>query len=167
MWYYDKVLVIEDLRGAVAASPLGVPGQMLVNGALGGVQTWSMGGIGANISFSIGLGLFSGWLGGAGPSWKDTNVFLPRVTYPFNGAEVHNSLSTQFWHAFKYIWKGHNSDMYVTPQFGGILSGYLKGTTVSNIPVFLPGIIERIWEKYYIDAEDESESVPEEAVNEE
>lgn len=54
------------VSGAVAATPLGVGGQMAVNGVLGGVQSALTGGGKEDILEGIAIGVFCGWLGGAG-----------------------------------------------------------------------------------------------------
>ncbi|MCM1161534.1 MAG: hypothetical protein NC412_09950 [Roseburia sp.] len=54
------------VSGAVAATPLGAGGQMAVNGVLGGVQSALIGGGKEDILEGIAIGVFCGWLGGAG-----------------------------------------------------------------------------------------------------
>ena len=57
---------IGAVSGAVAATPLGVGGQVVVNGALGGIQSALTGGGKADVLEGIATGAFCGWLGGAG-----------------------------------------------------------------------------------------------------
>ncbi len=54
------------VSGAVAATPLGVGGQMAVNGVLGGVQSALTGGGKEDIMEGIAIGIICGRMGGAG-----------------------------------------------------------------------------------------------------
>lgn len=54
------------VSGAVAATPLGVGGQMAVNGVIGGVQSALTGGSAVDVAEGFAIGVFCGWLGGNG-----------------------------------------------------------------------------------------------------
>lgn len=54
------------VSGAVAATPLGVGGQMAVNGVIGGVQSALTGGSAVDVAEGFAIGMFCGWLGGNG-----------------------------------------------------------------------------------------------------
>lgn len=136
------------ISGAVAASPLGAGGQIAVNGIIGGLQSFSTGGSMADITVNTIAGLTSGYLGGKGPDWKDTNIFVPHELKRANGCSVLLSTSSRARMTFKLLWKGLDSDKYLVEQFGGILSGYLKGLVSSNALTTVPHFTELLWEKY-------------------
>lgn len=136
------------ISGAVAASPLGAGGQIAVNGLIGGLQSFSTGGSMADITVNTFAGLISGYLGGKGPDWKDTNIFVPHELKMANGCSDLLSTSSRAKMTFKLLWKGLDSDKYVVEQFGGLLSGYLKGLVSSNILTTGPHFVEMLWEKY-------------------
>ncbi len=139
------------ISGAVAASPLGVSGQMIVNGAIGGLQSYSTGQSTCSILCNTGAGIFAGYIGGAGPDWNDTNIFIPHQVREGYGYGLYKTFERAR-KSFMLVWRGLDSNKYITKQFGGILSGFIKGWALSNTISILSDdpedFAKKIWEKY-------------------
>lgn len=141
------------ISGAVAASPLGVGGQMAVNGLISGTQSLTQGGSEADILLSTFAGAAAGRLGGAGPSWRDTNVFIAREVTKGVGVMSYKQCYTEVQRAavsFKNVWSGIHG-LYLNPQFSGLIKGFAKGTAASNVIINtenIVGFIKKVWKKY-------------------
>lgn len=137
------------ISGAVAASPLGAGGQMFVNGLISGTQSYTQGGSKSDILISTFAGVLSGKIGGAGPDWLDTNVFISREVQ----MGVCTRCYTEFQRAvvsFKNVWSGIHG-LYLKPQFSGLFKGFVKGTTTSNLITNaenIIGYVKKLWEEH-------------------
>lgn len=160
------------ISGAVALTPLGVGGQVVVNAGLSGMVSYTEGGSVSDIMLSTGLGALAGKLGGAGPKWnRNTNIFVPRHVGS-SGIRYCYSVSSRTIMTFKNLWKGLNADQYVADVFTGISGGVYKGLATSNIIGTIGSCclesdkvhnatdyIEKLWNKYKPDfLKDENES---------
>lgn len=157
------------ISGAVAFSPVGVGGQMIVNGFLGVATTYSTGGSNGDALLAGSMGIFSGWIGGAGPNWEDPTLFVKKDMVFGNGAytQTYRYLGVRFEQSFKNVFKGV-SDRFPIDGFGGFWSGFMKGTAVSNLVTNLMGVSEepaesafstfkkRMYEKYKIPYDEEA-----------
>ncbi len=124
---------------------------MIVNGAIGGLQSYSTGQSACSILCNTGAGIFAGYIGGAGPDWNDTNIFIPHQVREGYGYGLYKTLERAR-KSFMLVWRGLDSNKYITKQFGGILSGFIKGWALSNTISILSDdpedFAKRIWEKY-------------------
>lgn len=124
------------ISGAVAVSPVGVGGQMIVNAALGGAVSYTEGDSLALVLTNMGIGALVGKLGGAGPEWSgNTNIFIPESFFSTEG--IHHSVRLRptgsAVSTFKNLWRGLNADEYIGDVFGGIWKGFFKGLVTSNV----------------------------------
>lgn len=127
------------ISGAMAFAPIPRGLQVVGNSLLGLATGYSTGQSNGTSMISGFTGLLAGLVGGDGPGVRMSesqikNIFMQRYTRTFNGYGPScscNSMLTRFTSSFRNCVFGVKGE-YIVPQFSGILSGYLKGTAISQ-----------------------------------